>query len=102
MNNNTFYDYFSESGDGYRHAVGVHFGNNFQMSIKNAYLMNHHYYNTPREIQTAMVSSSVPGSAKADADSPYPWEYKFGQDFGTPPLVRDLGEGEKTFGIIDY
>ena len=96
MINNTFYDYFSEEGDGYRHAVGVHLNNLFRMVIKNAWISDHTYVNTPREIQTASVSCSQPG-----CDSDYPYEQKFGRDFGNPPLIRDVADGEKTFGFID-
>ena len=38
MENNVFYDYPAEDGDAYRHAIGSHLSNEFQMSIKNLYL----------------------------------------------------------------
>ena len=98
MKNNTFYDYFSEEGDAYRHAVGVHLNNKFRMSIKNTFLSNHTYINTPREIQTGIVECTDTGSI---CNEMFPYQKKFGVDFGNPPLLRQLGDGEKTFGFID-
>ena len=55
MENNVFYDY--PGLDAYRHGIGSHLSNEFLMSIKNLYLRNNTFHNTPRAIQMAVIGS---------------------------------------------
>ena len=97
IKNNIFYDFFSTSdgSDGYRHAVGVHFSNNFHISMKNCFVSNMTYINTARHIQMGLLDCSEPGCNENT------YQEMFGDDWGTPALYRDLSDGEKTMGFLD-
>lgn len=95
MKDNTFYNYYSKDGDAYRHAVGVHASNNFHVIVKNTYVTNMQYHNCDREIQMgAVVSTDVDGDVNTLTND-------WGDNYGSPAVYRDLGDGERTMGYSD-
>ena len=97
IKNNRFYDFFSDAAgtDGYRHAVGVHFSNNFHISMKNCFVNNMTFINTARHIQMGVKDCTSIG---CDDES---YTDMFGDDWGTPAQYQDFSDGEKTMGFLD-
>ena len=97
IKNNVFYDFFSdkEGTDGFRHAVGVHFSNNFHVVVKNCFVSNMTYHNTARHIQMGLLDCTEVGCN----DETY--TEVFGDNWGQPALYKALSDGELTMGFYD-
>ena len=89
--NNKFYGFFGKEGDAYRHAIGIHLANQFQISPKMKFIKGSVFKDVDREVQMAKISSEICGG---DENTVYEnFGRCYGENYGDGSgLYRDIGK----------